>query len=125
MDSLRTIKISRLLQKELGELFRLETQKTKGIMVSVSEVRVTPDLSLARVYLSIFPDDKAQEMMRAITERASVVRFDLAKRVGSQLRKIPELIFHLDTSIAYAERIDELLRKDSPSPLAEEEGTEV
>lgn len=121
MDNLRTTKISRLLQKELGELFRQETQKMRGIMISVTEVRVTPDLSIARVYLSIFPDDKAQEVLRAVKERASIVRFDLAKQVGSQLRKIPELVFFLDTSIAYAERIDQLLRQDPPSPLDLEE----
>lgn len=121
MDSLRTTKISRLLQKELGELFRLETQKMRGMMISVTEVRVSPDLSIARVYLSIFPEDNSKAVIRAIQERAATVRFDLGKQVGSQLRKIPELIFHLDTSISYAERIDELLRQNPTSPVSEDE----
>lgn len=121
MDSLRTTKISRLLQKELGELFRLETQKMRGMMISVTEVRVSPDLSIARVYLSIFPEDNSKAVIKAIQERAATVRFDLGKQVGSQLRKIPELIFHLDTSISYAERIDELLRQNPTSPVSEEE----
>ncbi|KGN82428.1 30S ribosome-binding factor RbfA [Porphyromonas cangingivalis] len=121
MDSLRTTKISRLLQKELGELFRLETQKMRGMMISVTEVRVSPDLSIARVYLSIFPEDNSKAVIKAIQERAATVRFDLGKQVGSQLRKIPELIFHLDTSISYAERIDELLRQNPTSPVSEDE----
>lgn len=121
MDSLRTTKISRLLQKELGELFRLETQKMRGLMISVTEVRVSPDLSIARIYLSIFPEDNSKAVIKAIQERAATVRFDLGKRVGSQLRKIPELIFHLDTSISYAERIDELLRQNPTSPISEDE----
>lgn len=121
MDSLRTTKISRLLQKELGELFRLETQKMRGLMISVTEVRVSPDLSIARVYLSIFPEDNSKAVIKAIQERAATVRFDLGKQVGSQLRKIPELIFHLDTSISYAERIDELLRQNPTSPVSEDE----
>lgn len=120
MDSLRTTKISRLLQKELGELFRLETQKMRGMMISVTEVRVSPDLSIARVYLSIFPEDNSKAVIKAIQERAATVRFDLGKQVGSQLRKIPELIFHLDTSISYAERIDELLRQNPTSPVSED-----
>ena len=121
MDSLRTTKISRLLQKELGELFRLETQKMRGLMISVTEVRVSPDLSIARVYLSIFPEDNSKAVIKAIQERAATVRFDLGKQVGSQLRKIPELVFHLDTSISYAERIDELLRQNPTSPVCEDE----
>ncbi|KGL49445.1 30S ribosome-binding factor RbfA [Porphyromonas cangingivalis] len=121
MDSLRTTKISRLLQKELGELFRLETQKMRGMMISVTEVRVSPDLSIARVYLSIFPEDNSKAVIKAIQERAATVRFDLGKQVGSQLRKIPELIFHLDTSISYAERIDELLRQNPTSSVSEDE----
>ena len=91
------------------------------MMISVTEVRVSPDLSIARVYLSIFPEDNSKAVIKAIQERAATVRFDLGKQVGSQLRKIPELIFHLDTSISYAERIDELLRQNPTSPMSEDE----
>lgn len=93
----------------------------RGLMISVTEVRVSPDLSIARVYLSIFPEDNSKAVIKAIQERAATVRFDLGKQVGSQLRKIPELIFHLDTSISYAERIDELLRQNPTSPVSEDE----
>lgn len=116
MDALRTAKVGRLIQKELGELFREETQKTRGVMISVTEVRLSPDLSIARVFVSIFPDAKAEELIQAIRERSGVVRFDLGKRLGAQLRRIPELMFHLDTSLEYARRIDQLLYENPVGP---------
>ncbi len=109
MDEVRTKKVAREIQKQLGILFHEETRKLKGIMISVTEVRLSPDLSSARVFLSIFPDDRAEEMMGWIKEQSSTVRYDLGTRMGSQLRRIPELYFELDTSEAYAQRIDELL----------------
>lgn len=109
MDALRTKKVAREIQKQLGLLFQEETMKTKGVIISVTEVRLTPDLSSARIYLSIFPDGKADELIDSIRDQTATVRFDLGKRMGSQLRRIPELIFEKDTSEAYAERIDELL----------------
>lgn len=119
MDALRTAKVARLIQKELGELFREETQKTRGVMVSVTEVRLTPDLSIARVFLSIFPDANAEELIQAIRERTGVVRYDLGKRLKAQLRRIPDLVFHLDTSIEYARRIDQLLDENPVGPADE------
>lgn len=109
MDQLRTTKVARLLQKELGDMFLHEAKKLKGVMVSVSEVRLSPDLSIARVYLSIFPDAQADAQIKSVQESASTIRYDLAKRVRSQLRRMPELIFHLDKSALYAEHIDDLL----------------
>lgn len=109
MDQLRTKKVAREIQRQLGILFQEETRKTKGIMISVTEVRLSPDLSSARVYLSIFPDERAEEMMKWIKENASTVRYDLGNRMASQLRHIPELIFEIDNSEAYAQRIDKLL----------------
>ncbi|MDD7437590.1 MAG: 30S ribosome-binding factor RbfA [Bacteroidales bacterium] len=109
MDALRTKKVAREIQKQLGILFHEETRKTKGVMISVTEVRLSPDLSSARVFLSIFPDAKAEEMMESIKRNTPTVRYDLGRMMASQLRHIPELIFELDTSEAYAQRIDELL----------------
>ena len=120
MDALRTAKVARLIQKELGEMFREETQKTRGVMVSVTEVRLSPDLSIARIFLSIFPDKNANELIEAIRERTGVVRFDLGKRLGAQLRRIPELIFHLDTSLEYARRIDQILDENPVGPADDE-----
>lgn len=111
MDGIRTNKISRLIQKELGILFQEETQKMRGVMISVTEVRVTPDLSSARVFLSIFPDEKADTIMAEIKQETSAIRGALGQRIRSQVRHIPELIFQKDVSEAYARRIDELLSK--------------
>lgn len=111
MESTRQAKIARLLQKELSEIFRLQTSKTQGVIVSVSAVRVSPDLSIARVYLSVFPSAKAQEVMDNINKQAKTIRYELAQRVRFQLRKTPELSFYLDDSLDYIENIDNLLAK--------------
>lgn len=110
METTRQAKISRLLQKELSEIFRQQTAKTHGVLVSVSAVRVSPDLSIARVYLSVFPTEKAQEVIENIKRSAKTVRYDLAQKVRFQLRKTPELAFYLDDSLDYIENIDNLLK---------------
>ncbi|MEZ3521353.1 MAG: 30S ribosome-binding factor RbfA [Muribaculaceae bacterium] len=111
METTRQAKISRLLQKELSEIFRQQTAKTHGVLVSVSTVRVSPDLSIARAYLSIFPSDKSAEMMANINAQAKTIRYELAQRVRFQLRKTPELQFYVDDSLDYIENIDHLLEK--------------
>ena len=111
MESTRQAKISRLLQKELSEIFSQQTAKTHGVIVSVSTVRVSPDLSVAKAYLSIFPSEKAPEMIVNIEASAKTVRYELAQKVRFQLRKVPELQFYLDDSLDYIENIDKLLDK--------------
>lgn len=111
MESTRQAKISRLLQKELSEIFRLQTAKTHGTLVTVTAVRVSPDLSIARAYLSVFPGDKAAAMLESINANARTIRYELAQRVRFQLRKTPELTFLLDDSLDYIENIDHLLEK--------------
>lgn len=100
-----------MLQKELSEIFRQQTAKTHGIIVSVSTVRVSPDLSVAKAYLSIFPSEKAHEVLTSIEASAKTVRYELAQKVRFQLRKVPELQFFLDDSLDYIENIDKLLDK--------------
>lgn len=111
MESTRQAKISRLLQKELSEIFRQQTAKTRGTIVSVSTVRVSPDLSVAKAYLSVFPSEKAQEMIESINASARTIRYELAQRVRFTLRKCPELQFYLDDSLDYLENIDHLLQE--------------
>lgn len=111
MESTRQAKIARLIQKELSEIFRQQTAKMPGTLVSVSSVRVSPDLSIARAYLSVFPPEKAQETIESINRQAKTVRYELAQKVRYQLRKTPELTFHLDDSLDYIENIDRLLAK--------------
>ena len=112
METTRQSRIARLIQKELSEIFRLQTAKTSNVIVSVSTVRISPDLSIAHVYLSIFPSSQAQQLLQNITRNAKTVRYDLAQRVRFQLRKTPELIFHIDDSLDYIEHIDQLLDED-------------
>lgn len=111
MESTRQAKIARLLQKELSEIFRQQTAKTQGVLVSVSAVRVTPDLSIAKAYLSVFPSDKAEDMLKSINASAKTIRYELAQRVRFQLRKTPELQFYLDDSLDYVANIDALLQE--------------
>ncbi len=111
METTRQAKIARLLQKELSEIFRQQTAKTHGVIISVSAVKVTPDLSIARAYLSVFPSTNAQEIMNNINLSAKTIRYELAQKVRFQLRKTPELQFYLDDSLDYIKNIDHLLEK--------------
>lgn len=127
MESTRQAKIARLLQKELSEIFRRETAAMGGVLVSVSAVRVSPDLSIARAYLSIFPSGKAEEILKNINNSAKTIRFELAKILRYQLRKTPELSFFIDDSLNYIEHIDNILKQDTAlhrEDKAEEEGEE-
>ena len=112
METTRQAKIARLLQKELSEIFRQQTAKMRNIIVSVSTVRVSPDLSVARVYVSVFPSAKAEEMLESINKSAKTIRYELAQKVRFQLRKTPELSFFADDSLDYIENIDHLLAED-------------
>ena len=111
METTRQNKISRLLQKELSEIFLLQTKAMTGVLVSVSAVRISPDMSIARVYLSIFPSDKGAEMVKNINNNMKSIRYELGTRVRHQLRIIPELKFFVDDSLDYIEKIDSLLQK--------------
>lgn len=111
METTRQNKIARLLQKELSEHFRLQTQALHGVLISVSIVRISPDMSIARVYLSIFPSENAQAILKEINESSQTTRFDIAQKVRFQLRKMPSLIFYIDDSLDYLENIDNLLKQ--------------
>ena len=80
-------------------------------MVTVSEVRISPDLSVAKVYVSIFPSAKADPVMKILEDNKKTLRGELGRMVASQLRIVPELDFYLDTTLDYAEHIEELLKK--------------
>ena len=109
METTRQNKIARLIQKELSDIFQRQTQSMHGVLVSVSAVRISPDLSVARGYLSVFPSERAEEIVRNINENSKSVRYELGTRVRHQLRIIPELKFFVDDSLDYIEHIDELL----------------
>lgn len=120
METTRQQKISRMLQKEFGEIFMLYAKKHQGILISVTTVKISPDLSVCHVNLSIFPGNKTKEMLKQIEADTKAIRFELGKRVKNQMRIIPDLHFHIDDSLDYIENIDKLLKSDPPTPLSEE-----
>lgn len=111
MQETRQNRISRLLQKELSLIFQSQTRMMHGVMISVTRVRISPDLSVCTAYLSVFPSEKGEEIIKNITANEKTVRYELGTRVRNQLRIIPELRFFIDDSLDYIERIDELLKK--------------
>lgn len=111
METTRQSKIARLIQKELSDIFQRQTQATHGTLVSVSTVRISPDLSVARAYLSIFPSEKAQEIINNINENQRSIRFEIGQRMRHQLRILPEFKFFIDDSLDYIDRIDALLKQ--------------
>ena len=111
MEGTRLSKVSRQIQKDLGEIFQIEGNKiSKGKMITVTNVRVSPDLGFAKVYISIFPTDKKEDALQAVRDHSKQIRHELAQRVRHQLRIIPELSFILDDSLDYIENIDKLLK---------------
>lgn len=114
MENTRQQKISRLLQQEMGKIFQQETKVIFGnSMITVTEVRISPDLSVAKIWVSIFPIGGASKgtVMNSITENTGDLRRRLGNHVGKQIRIIPQLTFFLDDSLDYIERIDKLLKQ--------------
>jgi ribosome-binding factor A len=108
----RQLKVAREIQKDLAEILRSKGMAVfDGAMVTVSEVRVSPDLSIAKTYVSIFPSEKGEELLQNIEKNSQQIRYTLGQRVRYQLRIVPELRFFIDDSLDYIDRIDELLKK--------------
>lgn len=112
MSTIRQQKVARLLQKELGIIFQHNsTEWFPGTMVSVTVVRPSPDFSFAKVYLSVFGNMEPKECVNLMNEHKKMVRGELGKKIGKQLRITPEIAFYLDDSLDYAEEIDKLLKE--------------
>lgn len=108
----RQLKVARELQRYLAEIIRSKGMAIfDGAMVTVSEVRVSPDLSIAKVYTSIFPSEKAEKVMGILEDEKKSIRGELGRKTGGQLRIVPEIDFYLDSTLDYAEHIEELLKK--------------
>ena len=111
-ETTRQQKVARQIQKDLAEIIRGRGMSAyDGAMLTVSGVKITPDLALAKVYVSIFPSSKAEAVMEQLEGETSRLRGLLGRRVSKQLRIVPELSFVLDDSLDYVEHIDELLKK--------------
>ena len=112
MSTLRQEKVSELLRRELSTIIqRAEGDILRGKMTTVTTVRISPDLSFAKVYVSIFPTQNLKEDVAVWAEHASKVRFELGKSIRHQLRIVPEIAFYGDDSLDYAEEIDNLLKE--------------
>lgn len=111
MESTRQHKIARLIQKDMSDILLRYARTLHSTLISVSEVRVSPDLSIAHIYLSIFPQNKVTETMETIEQNTSAFRGELGALERHQLRIIPEIKFHLDVTIDNMARIDELLHQ--------------
>ncbi len=119
MDSNRLKKVNRLLQQDLSEVFRSIAQhKFKGVLISVSLVKVTPDLGLARVAISIFPSEAKDEVLEWVKEQKAYIKDQVVQRLKGQLRVMPDLQFFLDDSVEYRDDIDRLLRGEGESPIS-------
>ena len=117
METNRKKKIGALLQNDLVDILQGEIRKNgiSNLIISISKVNVTTDLSVARVHLSVFPTNKAPEILAAIKTNTPLIKHDLAQRVKNQLRKVPNLTFYIDDSLDYIENIDNALKgKENP-----------
>ena len=112
MESTRQNKVARSIQKDLGEIIQqLDSSILKGRMITVTVVRMSPDLSFAKVYLSFFPSAGREESLEDLRAHVKVIRNQLGIRVRNQLRIVPELAFFIDDSLDYADKIEQLLKK--------------
>ena len=117
MESQRQKKIASVLQSDLVEVLQGAAREggLRGVIISVTKVTVTVDLSIAKVYLSIFPVKQAQVLIEGIISNAPMIKHELAQRTKHQLRRMPELLFFLDDSLEYIDQIDQALRRpESP-----------
>ncbi len=111
METTRQQKVAKQIQKDISDIFTKEAADLfRGVMASVTAVRMSPDLGYAKVYVSIFPFDRSAEIMNSITANEWKIRKLLGSRVRNQLRSVPELAFFLDDSLEYIENIDNLLK---------------
>lgn len=111
-ESTRQLKVASQLQRDMAEIIRQKGMAFfQGALVSVSGVKISPDLSVAKVYVSIFPSSKADAVMNTLEENARALRGELGAKVAKQLRIVPEIAFFQDSSLDYVEHIEELLKK--------------
>ncbi|MGV3588220.1 MAG: 30S ribosome-binding factor RbfA [Adhaeribacter sp.] len=125
MESKRQQKFSRVLQKELAEVFQRDVSHLfNGAYVSITQVRVSPDLGVAKIYLSLLLANNQQEVLQLIKTNTKAIRHALAQRIKNQVRVIPELIFYLDDSAEYAAHMDKIISGLDIPPPTEDDDTE-
>lgn len=118
METNRQRKVSQIIQEDFAELFRKQASESKqSILVSVSDVKVTPDLGIAKIYLSIFPQEFRQAVMKEIEENKAQYRNFIGQKMAKQVRIIPQLNFYLDTTLDDVEKIERELRGEGDNPV--------
>ncbi|MBJ59682.1 MAG: ribosome-binding factor A [Flavobacteriales bacterium] len=111
MESTRQKKVSRQLLKDLSEILQIKGRDLIGTsLISVTVVRISPDLSIARVYVSVFGTDNKEDLLKKINNQSYFIRKKLGERIRNQMRKVPELKFFLDDSVDYSRQIEDLLK---------------
>lgn len=111
-ETTRQQKVASLIQQDMAEIFQRDaSHAVSGALVSITKVRVSPDLSLAKIYLSVFPFEKHEAILKNVKAISSKLRFELGKRTKNQLRIIPELAFYNDDSMEYVQHIEGLISK--------------
>jgi ribosome-binding factor A len=111
-ESQRQKKIGSVLQHDLAEVLQNAAKQggMRGVLISVTKVKVTVDLSIAKVYLSIFPNDKAKELIQGIKSNTPLIRHEISQRTKHQLRRMPNLEFFIDDSLEYIDKINKSLK---------------
>ncbi len=118
METTRQKRISKLIQMDLSEILQKDIRKNgiKNLLISVTKVSVTPDLNLAKAYISVFPSEKAEIILESINQNSKLIKHEVAQKVKHQLRKMPDLIFFKDDTLDYIEKIDKEL-KSGENPI--------
>lgn len=121
-DSPRQQKINKVIQQELAEMLQgsIRSHGIANLMISITKVQVTADLSLAKVYMSIFPSEESENYLNNIRENTVTIRHDLSQRMKNQLRRVPNLHFYIDDSLDYIEEIDVALKAEN-DPIKQQE----
>ncbi|MDJ0645118.1 MAG: 30S ribosome-binding factor RbfA [Flavobacteriaceae bacterium] len=118
METNRQKKIAGVLQKDLVDVLQSAARDgMKGVLISVTKVHVTTDLSQAKVYLSVFPNEQREKLLEGIKSNTVLIRHELAQRTRNQLRRVPDLLFYIDDSLDYIENIDNSLRGKDDNPI--------
>ena len=122
METNRQKKMGALLQNDIVDILQGEVRKNSisNLIISVSKVWISSDLSIAKVHLSIFPIERGKELLEGIQSNAPLIKHELAQRVRHQMRKVPDLMFYIDDSLDYIEKIDHALKGDE-NPIANPE----
>ena len=112
METTRQQKVARQIQRDIADIFQKEgAHLVRGLLVTVTTVRVSPDLGYAKIYVSVFPFERNQAVMEELEKNNWFIRRELGRRIRNQLKIVPELQFFLDDSLEYIENIDSLLKE--------------